>query len=137
MAKTKKHHLPPISEPGTPTRIEEDGDTNTPIRALDEEAFMLEVCDRMNNFIATYPNEAQSALAMFIPYQEELAWVHRQMSPDTKPGATVAAFFAGVFQTQHGRGWVLSPVLDRANRNILRFEVKRQEPPEDWPLETV
>jgi hypothetical protein len=129
-------------EPGVPEAVEADGDTNTPFVALDERAFMLEVCERLNNFIRTYPQESRNLLAKFLPYENELKWVHEQIvGPDKPAGAQVAALFGGIFQTQHGTGWVLHPVVDtRPGKSfgyLLRFEVRRQDPPEDWPMESV
>jgi len=119
---------PLTDEPGIPAPVTNDGDTQRPFVMLDEQTFMLEVCERLNDFIKHYPNDSQQVFARFLPYEDELAWIHEQIAgPESTPGATVAALFCGIFQTHVGTGWFIRPVLDRTNRTLVRFEVVKQE----------
>lgn len=143
---------PPVPPPppwndsnvGVPTLIdpEADGVTSKPIRigppppprALDERAFVEECALRINAFIRAYPKEARHVLAAFLPYEHELAIVHEAISPTKPPGTSVAALFAGILQTHHGRGWVLTPVFERdpeIGTIVTRLDVTRQDEPDD------
>jgi hypothetical protein len=117
-----------MDEPGTPKPVKDDEVSAQPFVVLDEQTFMLEVCERLNDFIKHYPNDSQQIFSRFVPYEDELAWVHQQIAgPDSAPGATVAALFCGIFQTHVGTGWVLQPVLDHSKRTLVRFKVVRQD----------
>lgn len=91
---------------------------------------------RINAFIRSYPKEARHILAAFLPYEHELATVHEAVDPSRPPGASVAALFAGILQTHHGRGWVLSPVFGRdpeIGTIVLRLDVTRQDTGDETP----
>jgi hypothetical protein len=117
-----------------------DGVTSAPIRVtpppppskrfLDEKVFVEECAARINAFIRSYPKEARHILAAFLPYEHELASVHEEIAPSRPPGTTVAALLAGILQTHHGRGWVLTPVFGRDPKIgtiVLRLDVARQD----------
>jgi hypothetical protein len=99
-----------------------------PIRTLDELTFMRECAARMNGFINTYPEEAQRVLRAFVPYEHELAEVHKRFRvkpSDSPPGVTFGALYAAILQTHHGTGYYLRPVVE--DDRIVRLEVVPQE----------
>jgi hypothetical protein len=119
-----------------PSVVEADNTMGGPIplSPFDELEFIRECAARLNAFIRTYPKEAHRVLAAFLPYEHELAELHEAFDPSRPPGVSVAALFAGIFQTQHGQGWVLSPVFGRdpeLGTIVLRLDVTRQTPSGD------
>lgn len=125
---------PPPWNDGIPTPIEDESPVPS---VLDERAFMEECAERLNRFIRTYPREARHVLAAFLPYEHELATVQGYMDPSRPPGSTVAALFAGILQTQHGQGWVLTPVFEKDpefGTIVIRLDVVRQDA-DDEPQE--
>lgn len=134
-----------MPEEGTPEPIEEDHDSLRAFPVLDERQFMIEVCERLNNFFTSYPREALHLLNTWMPYQYELIELTREheeqrlaeagklaVVDDEDLGITVGALFAALFQTQRGCGYYIRPVLtihpSDPNLGIITgFEVVQQD----------
>ena len=120
---------------------------------LDELTFMQECADRFNQFLRSYPREAQHVLSHFIRYQHELVEVHRnyrrltraaQGKPPEKeeptPGAPLASLVNAILQTQGtATGYYLRPILvpgdEPDDMFIEKFEVvSHDEDPDYTPL---
>lgn len=126
--------------PQTPVRP-----TSEPIVVHDERAFMQECADRLNAFLATYPDEAQHVLSTFVEYQHELVSIYRHLHRNrphkahSTPGVTVASLICALLQTHQGNGYVVRPLIlpdpDRGVgcSRIERFVVDEQDDLDEGP----